>query len=162
MIERTAPIGAATTHILCCSCGIYFSAAASSENDQGSMNLASKTAPLASTRPSSVAAIQREPGVPDMRLHIRDHLTCISLVPASVQFLGNRPKLYNEVAREVLRLDLAAFLPPQSQEGGFLIAHDNPSIRASDKEASYCWNRDSAIRLSPINNLSACFQYKND
>jgi hypothetical protein len=36
-----------------------FSNAASSENDQGSMNLASKTAPLVSTRPSSVAPIQR-------------------------------------------------------------------------------------------------------
>ena len=46
-----------TTHMLCCSWAIYFSAAASSENDQGSMNLASKTAPVASTRPSSVAAI---------------------------------------------------------------------------------------------------------
>ena len=32
---------------LCCSCGAYFSTAASSENDQGSMNLASKTAPVA-------------------------------------------------------------------------------------------------------------------
>ena len=30
----------ATTHILCCSWGMYFSAAASSENDQGNMNLA--------------------------------------------------------------------------------------------------------------------------
>src|SRR6516225_1735720 len=39
-----------------------FAAAISSENDQGSMNLASKTAPVASTRPSSVAAIQRNAG----------------------------------------------------------------------------------------------------
>ena len=39
-----------------------FAAAISSENDQGSMNLASKTAPVASTRPSSVAAIQRNTG----------------------------------------------------------------------------------------------------
>jgi hypothetical protein len=31
----------------------------SSENDQGNMNLASKTDPVASTRPSSVAAIHR-------------------------------------------------------------------------------------------------------
>src|SRR6516162_10923268 len=53
---------AATTHILCWSCGMYFSAAVSSENDQGSMNLASNTAPVASTRPSSVAAIQRSTG----------------------------------------------------------------------------------------------------
>jgi hypothetical protein len=43
--ESTADL-AATTHMLCWSCGMYFSAAASSENDHGSMNLASKTAPL--------------------------------------------------------------------------------------------------------------------
>src|SRR6516165_2194297 len=59
--ERTALL-AAITHMLCCSCGMYFSATTSSENDQGSMNLASKTAPVASTRPSRVAAIQRITG----------------------------------------------------------------------------------------------------
>ena len=46
------------THILCWSCAMYFSAAASSENDQGSMNLASNTASVPSTMPSKVAAIQ--------------------------------------------------------------------------------------------------------
>jgi hypothetical protein len=61
IIESTALL-AAITHMLCCNCGMYFSAAAFSENDHGSMNLASKTAPLASTRPSRVAAIQRKPG----------------------------------------------------------------------------------------------------
>src|SRR6516165_1589474 len=60
--HRSTALLAAITHMLCCSCGIYFSAAASSENDQGSMNLASNTAPVASTRPSSVAAIQRSTG----------------------------------------------------------------------------------------------------
>ena len=39
-----------------------FSAAASSENDQGSMNLASNTAPVPSTTPSNVAAIRRTTG----------------------------------------------------------------------------------------------------
>ena len=48
--------------MLCCNCGMYFSAAASSENDQGSMNLASNTASLPWTRPSRVAAIQRSTG----------------------------------------------------------------------------------------------------
>src|SRR6266852_3598859 len=46
------------THILCWSWAMYFSAAASSENDQGSMNLASNTASVPSTIPSRVAAIQ--------------------------------------------------------------------------------------------------------
>src|SRR5262249_3926181 len=45
------------THILCWTCAMYFSAAASSENDQGSMNLASNTASVPSTIPSRVAAI---------------------------------------------------------------------------------------------------------
>src|SRR3977135_2463506 len=57
MIERTAD-RRWVTHILCWSCAIYFSAAASSENDQGSMNLASNTASVPSTMTSRVAAIQ--------------------------------------------------------------------------------------------------------
>ena len=61
MIESTESL-ALVTHILCCSCGMYFSAAPSSENDHGSMNLASNTAPVASTMPSRVAAIQRTTG----------------------------------------------------------------------------------------------------
>src|SRR5882757_1739397 len=56
MIDSTAVLELAT-HILCCSCAMCFSAAASSENDQGNMNLASNTAPEGSIRPSSVAAI---------------------------------------------------------------------------------------------------------
>ena len=44
----------------CCAGAVamYFSAAASSENDQGSMNLASNTASVPSTMPSRLAAIQ--------------------------------------------------------------------------------------------------------
>ena len=61
MTESTAALRA-TTHMLCCSWAMCFSAAASSENDHGSMNLASNTAPVASTRPSRVAAIHRSAG----------------------------------------------------------------------------------------------------
>jgi hypothetical protein len=50
------------THMLCWSWAMCFSAAASSENDHGSMNLASNTAPVPSTTPSRVAAIQRITG----------------------------------------------------------------------------------------------------
>src|SRR5258708_35338406 len=46
------------TNMLCWSWAMCFSAAASSENDHGSMNLASNTAPVSLTSPSSVAAIQ--------------------------------------------------------------------------------------------------------
>src|SRR5262249_49199421 len=57
MIESTAVLKC-VTHMLCWTCAIYFSAAASSENDHGSMNLASNTASVPSTMPSRVAAIQ--------------------------------------------------------------------------------------------------------
>ena len=56
MMESTADFALAT-HMLCCSCPMCFSAAASSENDHGNMNFASNTAPEGSTNPSSVAAI---------------------------------------------------------------------------------------------------------
>src|SRR5208337_5223130 len=61
MIERTDDL-ALVTHMLCCSWAICFSAAASSENDQGSMNLASNTASRSLTKPSRVAAKKRRTG----------------------------------------------------------------------------------------------------
>src|SRR6266566_11363 len=57
MIESTAS-RAWVTHMLCWTWAIYFAAAVSSENDQGNMNLASNTAPVPSTMPSRVDAIQ--------------------------------------------------------------------------------------------------------
>src|SRR6516225_102129 len=56
MIESTAVLKW-VTHMLCWSWAIYFSTAASSENDHGSMNLASNTASVPSMMPSRVAAI---------------------------------------------------------------------------------------------------------
>jgi hypothetical protein len=48
----------------------------------------------------------------DAPLYIRQHLRGIGLIPAPVQLLGRNPELNDEVARQVLRLDLAAlFLP---------------------------------------------------
>src|SRR5262249_22016903 len=56
MIESTE-VRRWVTHMLCWSCGMYFSAAASSEKDHGSMNLDSNTASMPSTIPSRVATI---------------------------------------------------------------------------------------------------------
>jgi hypothetical protein len=49
----------------------------------------------------------------DLPLDIRDDLTGIGLVPASVQRLGGQAQLDDEVAGEVLRFNLATFFPPQ-------------------------------------------------
>ena len=71
-----------------------------------------------------------------MLLHIRDNLPRISLVPASIEFFGDCPKLDNEVAGEVLRLDLTAFLAPKVHQGSFVLPHNNSGVRAADEGAA--------------------------
>src|ERR1700686_604970 len=135
MTERAADF-AATTHILCCSCGIYFSAAASSENDQGNMNLASNTAPVPSTRPSRVAAIHRSAGC--LTCRCTSVITClvVGLIPAPVQLLSDHAKLNKEVPREILRLDITPLLLPQPHQGGLIASHDDPGVGPADEGAA--------------------------
>src|SRR5262252_7507726 len=97
---------------------MYFSAAASSENDQGSMNLASNTHSTPSTMPSRVAAIQ---GIAEC---FTQRWTCptfrpagIALVPGPVEVLGGRPELHDEVAREVLRTRFPHVFPAKAGPG---------------------------------------------
>src|SRR5262249_35222608 len=126
MIESTE-LPRWVTHMLCWSWAMYFSAAASSENDQGSMNLASNTASVPSTMPSRVAAIQ---GMAECfpALDIGDAAAGIALVPGAVELLGCRPELYDEIAGEVFRLGLTPFLTPQADQGSLIAAHDDSRI----------------------------------
>ena len=71
-----------------------------------------------------------------MPLDIGDYLPRIGLVPTPVKVFGDDPELDDEVARQVLRLDLAAFFPPQPQQGGLVIAHDDPGVRAANEVAT--------------------------
>src|SRR6516225_8473019 len=76
------------THMLCWTWALYFSAAPSSENDQGSINLASNTASVPSTIPSRVAAIQRNCRMPDPALHVADLPAAVALIPRAIELLG--------------------------------------------------------------------------
>src|SRR5499433_4510942 len=71
-----------------------------------------------------------------LALHVADLPAGVALVPGAVELLGRPPELHDEIAREVLRLGLAPFLPPQSDQSGLIIAHDDPGIRTADEEAS--------------------------
>ena len=51
--------------------------------------------------------------MPNVLLHIRDDLAGIGLIPTAVELLCHRSKLDNEVAGEVVRVSLAAFLSPE-------------------------------------------------
>ena len=115
---------------------MYFSAAASSENDQGSMNLASNTASVPSTMPSRVAAIQGMAECLTRRCTSATLPAGIALVPGAIELLGCGPELHDEVAGQVLRLGLAPLLAPQADQGGFVAAHDDPGVRAADEGAA--------------------------
>ena len=105
------------------------------------MNLASNTAPVPSTMPSRVAAIQRLTGWNTRRCTSVTDLAGIALVPVPVEVLGHGAELDDQVAREVLGLELAALLPPQPEQGGFVTAHDDPGVGAADKTPTVQCNR---------------------
>ena len=74
--------------------------------------------------------------MPNLPLDIGDNLPRIGLVPAPVQVLGHHPELNQEIAGEILRLDLAALFPPEPNAALLIIAHDDPGIRAADESAA--------------------------
>jgi hypothetical protein len=74
--------------------------------------------------------------MPDLPLDIGEGLASIGLIPTPIQVLRGQAELDDEVAREVLRLDLAPLHPPQSEEGRLIVAHDNPGVRATDEIAT--------------------------
>ena len=71
-------------------------------------------------------------------LDVGEDLAGIAFEPVAVEGLGDDPELDDEVAGEVLRLDLAAFFPPEAEQGGLVVAHDDPGIRAADEAAPMC------------------------
>ncbi len=73
--------------------------------------------------------------MPDMPLHVGDDLPGIGLIPAPIELLGHHPELDDEVAGEVLWLDLAALFSPEPQQGEFIVAHNDPGVRAADERA---------------------------
>jgi hypothetical protein len=57
----------------------------------------------------------------------------ISFVPPAIEDFGYDPKLDNKVAGQILRVDLTAFFSPEAMECGFVLAHNDPGIRATNK-----------------------------
>ena len=81
----------------------------------------------------------RHPGngrVLDSALDVGDPPAGIALVPGSVELLGRRSKLHDEISGQVLRLGLASFLAPEADKGRFVAAHDDSGIRAADEGAA--------------------------
>ena len=136
MIESTE-LRRWVTHMLCWSWAMYFSAAASSENDQGSMNLASNTASVPSTIPSRVAAIQGIAECLTWRCTSRTRRPVLRSYQERLSSSVATPELHDQVAGQVLRLGLAPFLAPKADQGRFITAHDDPGVRAADERSVY-------------------------
>src|SRR5262249_11413829 len=124
------------THMLCCTCAMYFSAAASSENDQGSINLASNTACVPSMIPSRVAAIQ---GIAECLTRRCTSRTCWPVFRSYQERLSSSVALPSCTMRFPERSSSSAsprFLAPEPNQGGFIVAHDDPCVRAADEETA--------------------------
>jgi hypothetical protein len=99
-------------------------------------------------------------------LDVRDNAPSIGLVPASVKALSGESELDNEIAGQVLRLNLASLFSPQPQQGGLVSSHDGSGIRTTDESApgryiTYCFDAGAhryplshaPILVSKINSL---------
>ncbi len=82
-----------------------------------------------------------------MALDIAEDLASVAFEPVSVEEFGDHTELDDEIAGEVLRLQLAAFFPPKPQERILIIAHDDPGVRAAYKASS---RSVSCHRASPL------------
>src|SRR5262245_27485612 len=74
--------------------------------------------------------------MPDPALHVAHLPAGVALVPGAVELLGSPPELHDEIAREVLRLDLASLLAPYPDQGGFIAAHDDAGVGAANETAA--------------------------
>ena len=72
----------------------------------------------------------------DLPLHLGDDLAGIALVPVPIEVLGDHPELDDQIAGQVLRFDLAALFAPKPEQGGLVVAHDDPGVRAADEGAA--------------------------
>jgi len=71
--------------------------------------------------------------MPDPALDVLERSTGIALEPVPIERLGHNPQLDDQVFGEVFGFDFATFFPPEPDESGFVLAHDNPRIGATDE-----------------------------
>jgi hypothetical protein len=67
--------------------------------------------------------------------------------------------LDEEIAGQVLRLGLAPFFAPEAEQSGLIAAHDNPSVRATNKVAAV--NGMPSFRGIIKHCVLRCFAYRS-
>jgi hypothetical protein len=69
-------------------------------------------------------------------LDILDGLSGVSFVPVAIEVLGHDPELDDQVAGEVLRLDISPLLPPQAEQSSLVGSHDDTGVGTADEMAA--------------------------
>jgi len=69
----------------------------------------------------------------DSLLNIFQSLARVSLEPLPIERLCHDPELNDEVRGQVLGLNLASFLSPETDESCLIITHNDPGVRASNE-----------------------------
>ena len=69
--------------------------------------------------------------MPHMSLHALYRAARLALVPAAVEVLGHGAELHRQDVGKVFWFDFASFFPAETNQRGRIIAHDNPSARAT-------------------------------
>ena len=73
-------------------------------------------------------------------LDVFHRMAGVHFVPTTVQILGRPPELDDQIAGQVLWLDLTALLAPETKESSFIMVHDYAGVRAADEGASTFWS----------------------
>jgi hypothetical protein len=60
-------------------------------------------------------------------------LAGISLEPEPIEGLGHDAELHEKVPGQILWLRLAPLLLPEANQGGCIVAHNDPRIRTADE-----------------------------
>jgi hypothetical protein len=94
--------------------------------------------------------------MPAPLLDVCNYPPCLGLVPVAIKFFGGASELHNQIAGQVLRIDFAAFFPPQTLEGGLIIAHDDSGVRAAYKRLPVGGLGDSRKMLRHNRTRSNC------
>jgi hypothetical protein len=81
----------------------------------------------------------------------------VLLIPTPVEVFGDQPELDNQNARKIERGGLTALFSPETVEGLFVLAHDDPGIRAADELAAvvYCSGAVNVGHSSAIHQIGA-------
>ena len=112
---------------------MYFSAAASSEKDHGSMNLDSNTASVPSTIPSRVATIHAIAECLTRRCTSRTRRPVLRSYQERLSSSVAEPSCTMRLPDRSSGSALAPFLPPEADQGGFIAPHNDPGVRTADE-----------------------------